>query len=137
MVNLGISDELVKPIVDKHIKAAVTAAMGGSDKLVEKTVDMIMNTKVNSEGKVSQYSSENRFTLLEWILTSRIKDAVQTVVVEEINKVSTQIRDSIIKKLRSEKGSSMMADALLSCFLNTLESKWYSTIQVNMEKYKD
>lgn len=134
MVNLGISNELIKPIIEKHIKAAITEAMGGSEKLIDMAIDKILNSKVTSDGKVSQYSSENRIPLLEWVLTDQIRSAVQTVVIEEIKKASTSIRDSIIKKLRSDKGSNMMADALLSCFMNTLESKWYSDIKIEMKK---
>ena len=71
-VSLSISKELVNPIIQAKINEAIISALGGQDELIRKSVDAIMNTKVNDQGKVSSYSSDNKYTMLEIIAKNKI-----------------------------------------------------------------
>lgn len=133
MVNLGINKELITPIVEKEIKAAVVAAMGGADSVIEKVVNHIMYQKVNSEGKVSSYSSENKYTFIELVLTNNIKDAIGEELKRQIGEKAEPLKKAIVKNLRNEVTANKLADALLTAFSQTVDSNWKSVINIEIK----
>lgn len=133
MVNLGINKELITPIVEKEIKAAVVAAMGGADSVIEKVVNSIMYQKVNSEGKVSSYSGDNRYTFIEYVLTNNIKDAIGEELKRQIGEKAEPLKKAIVKNLRNEVTANKLADALLTAFSQTVDSNWKSVINIEIK----
>lgn len=133
MVNLGINKELITPIVEKEIKAAVVAAMGGADSVIEKVVNHIMYQKVNSEGKVSSYSSDNKYTFIELVLTNNIKDAIGEELKRQIGEKAEPLKKAIVKNLRNEVTANKLADALLTAFSQTVDSNWKSVINIEIK----
>ena len=133
MVNLGINKELITPIVEKEIKAAVVAALGGADSVIEKVVNNIMYQKVNSEGKVSSYSSDNKYTFIEHVLTNNIKGAIGEELKRQIGEKAEPLKKAIVKSLRNEKMADKLADALLTAFSQTVDSNWKSIINIEIK----
>ncbi len=132
-VSLTISKEIVTPIVEAKVKEAILAALGGSDAVIRQVVDQIINQKVDTNGKISSYSSENKFS---WIDVA-VKDQIKRVAEEEIRTViaesSSAIKDEIIKSLQSKKGASQVANVMLAALSKTLSSSYSSKIDVFIE----
>ena len=133
-VSLTISKEIVNPIVDAKIKDAIIAAMGGQDKLIEKVVDQVLNTKVDKNGDSSRYASENTHNWLDVVVTKQIKAAVEEQLKSVVADCSTQIREELIKQLQSKKGASKIAEALMACLVGTFANNWTSQFQVSFGK---
>jgi hypothetical protein len=136
VVNLTLSKELITPIVERHIKDAVISALGGSEAIVKRVVDQILLKQVNAKGEVGGYSSENKFNWLDVALTLKIEAAVKAELEKEISGVADKIKDALIQKLKTQKGASAVADALLDGFQNTLKSSWRSDIKIEISKDK-
>lgn len=136
IVSLNISKEVVTPIVEQHIKNAVVEAFGGRDQIISKVLDEILNKKVNREGKVSSYSSDNTYRYIDVLLTQKIEEAVRTELEVQITKAASKIKDTLILKIKSDKGASVIADALLDGLQGTLANKWASkiTVEINPKK---
>ena len=130
MINLGISPELVKPIVEKQIKAAVTEMLGGADKVIDKIVSSMIHQKVDKDGNVSRYGNE--YDWFEVVFSKQIKEAVEAELREQMKSMVAPIRKSLIKKLRSEQGASLVADALLRGLEGTFDKAWRSQIDVKL-----
>ena len=77
MINLGISPDLVKPIVEKQIKAAVTEMFGGADEIINKVVTAMIHQKVDSDGKVNNNSYYDKYDWFEVVFSKQIKVAVE------------------------------------------------------------
>ena len=133
MVNLGINKELITPIVEKEIKAAIVAALGGADSVIEKVINQIMYQKVNHEGKVSSYSGDNKYTFIEIVLTNQIKDAIAEELKRQIGEKAEPLKKAITKNLRNDKVADKLADALLSAFAQTVDSNWRSSINIEIK----
>ena len=133
MVNLGINKELITPIVEKEIKAAIVAALGGADSVIEKVVTQIMYQKVNHEGKVSSYYGDNKYTFIEIVLTNQIKDAIAEELKRQIGEKAKPLKKAITKNLRNDKVADKLADALLSAFTQTVDSNWRSSINIEIK----
>lgn len=133
-VQLTISKDIVQPIVDAKVKEAVLAAMGGSEKIVEVVIDRILQQKVDKDGKVSSYSSDNKFTWMDIVITNTIQEEVRKHIKEMIIEASDGIKEALQSKLKTKAGTNQFAQALLDGFTNTFESNWRSTLQIQFNK---
>ena len=136
-VQLTISKEIVNPIVEAKVKEAILAAMGGADQIVENAVKGILTQKVNSEGKVSNYSSDNKYSWIDIILTKQIKEYAEQAIKETLGKNSLVIKDELIKQLQSKKGSSIAAKALLDAMSGSFSKNWRSNINIELLQNED
>jgi hypothetical protein len=137
-VSIQISKDIVTPIVEAKVKEALLEAMGGKDQVVASVVNEILNRKVDYSGKVSAYSSDNKFSWLDIVVTNQIKQAVEVELKEIIVKSSESIKNALVKQLQSKKGSETVAAALLDGLNKTFTSVWTSQISVAINpKSKD
>lgn len=129
-VSLTISKEIVTPIVKAKIEEAIIAAMGGSDNLIAKAVDQILNQKVNAEGRVDSYQSSNKHTWLEVNVTNIIKDSVKESMKEMLEVRKEDIKKEMMKQLSSKKGLEGFVTGLL---LGTHEASKSYRQTINVE----
>lgn len=134
-VSLTISKDIVNPIVEAKIKEAVLSALGGKEELVANVVDQIINKKVNEQGNVSSYKSDNKSTWLDVIVTKQIKEAVKEELISQIAESSKQIKEALISQLRTKRGSSLVAKALLDGLGGTFKNSWRSNIKISIDPY--
>lgn len=137
LVNLSIPQEVTRPIVAAKIQEAVLAALGGADKIVAAVVKQICETKVDSHGKVSSYSSENNKNWLDVHVTKIIQEEVEKELKEQIKVNASQIKEELVKQISTKKGASKIAEALLSSLDGTFSSAWKSKINISFESLKD
>lgn len=137
LVNLSIPKEITQPIVAVKIQEAVLAALGGQEKIVATVVHQICSTKVDSSGKVSSYSSDNKNTWLDYHVTDVIQKAVREELIRQIDINAQQIKDELVKQLQTKKGASKIADALLSSLNGTFASAWRSKFEIKFEANQD
>lgn len=131
MVSLNISEKMLTPVIEQQVKLMMTEMMGGKDNIVDKVITSILKTKVDENGKPSTYCSSKTF--IEWLLLDEVKKLVKELIEEELRSRSGEIKNAIKKKLRSEQGGSIVADALLNGLNETFKSGWRSNIQVSFE----
>lgn len=131
MVSLNISEKMLSPVIEEQVKLMMTEMMGGKDEIVNKVITTILKTKVDENGKPSSYSSSKTF--IEWLLLDEVTKLVRELIEEELRSRTGEIKEAIKKKLRSEKGGSIVADALLNGLNETFKCGWRSNIQVSFE----
>lgn len=128
-VSLNISKDIVNPIVEAKVKEAIMEAMGGRDQIIDKMVNLIINQKVDRDGRPSN-SSYDKETYLDFVVTNQIKKAIQEELTTQISIASEAIKDSLVKNIQTKKGANMVAMALLSGMNKTFENSWTSKIDV-------
>ena len=131
MVTLNISEKMLNPVIEEQVKLMMAEMLGGKDEIVNKVITTILKTKVDENGKPSSYSSSKTF--IEWLLLDEVKKLVRELIEEELRSRTGEIKAAIKKKLRSEKGGSIVADALLNGLNETFKHGWTSNIQVSFE----
>lgn len=137
LVNLSIPQEVTQPIVAAKIQEAVLAALGGSEKIVAGVIHQICNTKVDANGQVNRYDSDNKHTWLDYHVTKIIQEEVKKELIEQIKTNSQTIKDELVKQLQTKKGAHKVAEALLSALDGTFAHSWTSKIEVKFESRKD
>ena len=134
-MSLNISEKMLTPVIEEQVKLMMTEMMGGKDEIVNKVITTILKTKVDENGKPSSYSSSKTF--IEWLLLDEVTKLVRELIEEELRSRTGEIKAAIKKKLRSEEGGSIVADALLNGLNETFKYSWRSNIQVSFEPPKD
>lgn len=131
LVNLSIPQSVTQPIVAAKIQEAVLAALGGSEKIVAGVIHQICNTKVDSNGKTTTNSYDQKTSWLDYHVTTIIQEEVKKELVSQIRLSAVQIKDELVKQIQTKKGASKIADALMSSLNGTFESGWRSKFEIN------
>lgn len=128
-VNIQVNPEVVRPIIEAKIQSAIIEAMQGTDKLIEQFVIMILNLKVSNDGKVSNYSSDNKYTYLYILVRDVIKKACEEAIKEEVEKRRPEFKAAIEKEIKSAAGRNKLVGAFLDTICGVAGSKaWHISV---------
>lgn len=133
MLNLSINKEMLTPVIEQQVKLLMCEIMGGQDAIIDKVISQVLNTRVDSDGKPSNYSSSKPF--FEYLLTKQISEAVQECLKEELSQKTEVIKRKVKNYLRTDNGATKIADSLLRGWMECLESGWRSEIKVSVGRH--
>ena len=124
-VNVSVSENLVKPIIEAKIEATIIEALGGADKIIGPLVYETLMRKCNSEGKVENYGSYNKFTYLEVLCTEKLKAAAKVALEKFIADRMPTIENQIEFQLRKQSSAfaKIMVDGLKECMKTSWQLK--------------
>lgn len=132
-VSLTVPQSVIKEVVEERIRTAVVEAMEGSDGLVNKIVSMALNSRCAADGKISNYSSENKYTFLEATCLRVIRKATEKAVHEWAKKNEKLIQAALEKEMKgSAKG---IAKTVVATIQEAAKSQYRVTVNVEGEKY--
>jgi hypothetical protein len=137
LMSLNLSADMIKPIIEKTIQANVLSALNGWEGVVADMVNAVLTTKVDKNGNISDYSSENRYSWVEANLNRRVKELVEDEVKKQIEESAEAIRDAVRKQITSKAGSNAIAKAVVDGFIGTFEKSWNSRIDISFAKNED
>lgn len=132
---VAIPNDVIQPIVAARIQAAIVESLGKTPALIEAAVVASLGMKVDSKGKVSSYSSENRYTVLEAMTYQYLQEAALEALQEYLAKAKDQVRARVIKEL--EKKSNSLAAALVDGLAKAIDTAYGHSITVNLHQRKD
>lgn len=132
-VNLSLSESVVRPIIEAKVQAAVLMALRADEpsKLLEQLVEKALMLKVDSGGKVSNYSSENKYTLIETMANKAIQDAARSALTEWIDENKTLLQESFKRQLAKKPGA--FAKAFIDGLIETSANSYRMSVTVEMK----
>ena len=114
-VNLSISNDVVKSIVESKIKSEVlTALSGNSERIMEQLTENIIKQKVDRDGKPTSYS--DGVNLLDWMIQKEIRELCSSAIKEWMKGQAEKLKISVKKSL--EKNKDKFADQLVQSLVN-------------------
>lgn len=137
LMSLNLSADMIKPIIEKTIQANVLSALNGWEGVVADMVNAVLTTKVDSSGKISNYSGDNRYSWIEINLNKRIKELVEEEVKKQIDESAEAIREAVRKQITSKAGSNAVAKAVVDGLIGSFEKSWNSRIEISFAKNED
>jgi len=81
-VNISINQELIKPILDAKISAAIVSALGNSQQMIENVIGTVLSMKVDSEGKRRNDSYYDKTSFIEHLCIKEITEATKVAIKE-------------------------------------------------------
>lgn len=95
--SLQLPKDLIEPIINAHIQAALAQAFGGQEKILQKIAQQLLNQPVDYQGKPTNSSYEKKGTWIEVNLQLAFHQAMKDVIAAELEK-----HKEILKKAMSE-----------------------------------
>lgn len=129
-----IPDDVIQPIVRQQICAGIMAAMGKPEELVESVVKRAMERKVGRDGKVSQYSHDNKYDMVEILAMNAIEDAVKQAIKEWVANNQKLIQEAVSKALTKKTGP--FAKALMDGLMESVKQAWSFRCSVGFTEEK-
>ena len=81
---LQIPQDVLQPIINAHVSAAIATALGSQSRLIEEAVRASLEAKVDDRGQPSSWS--NAQTFLKWLVNDSIRQAAVAAVREHLTK---------------------------------------------------
>ena len=131
-----IPKDVIEPILQAQVTAAVLASLGDRGAIIEKAVAAILNQKVDHDGKVSHYSSDRSPSWAQWMMGECIKKACKEAIEKAMESHEKTIRDEIIRQLTSKNSAALksLAASMTTGFQEAAKSKYRISIAIDGQR---
>lgn len=134
MVSLQINEEMVKPILEKQIQAAVMAGIGNPEQLIQKVVSVALSHKVDKNGDVSRYSSDNTHDYLDVLVGKTIREAANSALTEWLAENKTLVKEMVIKEMSKPARQKTLVAAFADAVEKSFSCKWNFQCDVSFKE---
>lgn len=127
---IKIPNDVIQPIIEAKVAAAVTEALGGYERLIETAVGQVLNQKVGTDGQPSTYS--NAIPWFKWTMNDCIKRAARAAIEDYFKTHEDVIKRAVVVEL-SKKNSPLvkqMIAALTGSVLNADSLRYRMNVTV-------
>lgn len=137
MINLGISEDMVKPILEKQIQAAILANIGNPEELIRKTISVALHQKVSKSGTISQYSSDNNYDYLEILVGQTIRNAAEESLKEWLKENSQMVKALVVQEMNKPERQNSLVGAFAKSVEDSLRCSWRFNCDIKFLKEGD
>ena len=123
-VQVQITEDLVQPIIQAKIEAAIVSALADEKGLVEKTVAAALSQKVDSEGKVNSSDYQNKQTRVEYLSVQLVQQAAKDALARWVSENQKQIEKAMYEELSRKSQTSKLVKAILAGLVDSTKSQW-------------
>ena len=134
MMSLQINEDMVKPVIEKQIEAAILANIGNPEKLIEQVVARTLKVKVDESGKVNSSSYYNTHDYLEVITGNAIRKAAQEALQEWIKENIALVKEMVIREMNKPSRQKSMAQAFANACEESLQCNWRFNCDISFNK---
>nr|DAP68302.1 MAG TPA: hypothetical protein [Caudoviricetes sp.] len=135
-IDLNVDNNYLNEAVKSIVMTGIAETLD-KDKIVNGLVKAVLETKVDEEGRISSYSSDNRYTLLEVYVNNIIREIVKEEMKKLVEEKRTKMQEIIRRELNKRATLDKFVDAFISNNLDNLDSNWKTKISVEYEKDKE
>ena len=136
-LDLKVDQDYIAEAVKQSVLMGIAESLNGKNEIVSQIVSMTLQTKVDKTGKISSYSSDNKYTLLEYYVREMIKE----VTAEEMKNMVNEHREEIAKTIRAELQKKVnynkFVDAFIDNVASAVNSSWCPRIEVEFSQRKE
>lgn len=133
-LDLKIDEKYIGEIVSNVVKSSIVEALGAKDKLVHTAIKTMLMTKVDKNGKVSSYSSDNKFNLIDYYVHSTMTEVCKEMALEIIQENREALKTELKKQLSSERSVEAFTKSMIDSTMERLNSEWSPSISVQFDK---
>lgn len=131
-VQLNVPDKIVSEIVQAQVAAKVVEALRGQDTLVKSVVNAALMLKVDATGKVANYSSDNKYTYLDFLCMNAIREATKTALADYMTAAMPKIKAQLEKEFK--RSSSKLVQSFTEAITKSASDTY--RLNVNVEPSK-
>lgn len=129
-VDISVDKSIIVPIIETQVREALINALGGQDRLIAEMVDHTLQLKVNGEGKVGKYSSENKTPFIEWLARDAIRSATKAALKTYMDKHKHVLEAEIERQIVASTGP--FVKAFLAGITQSLEKFYRFIVKIEL-----
>lgn len=130
-VSIQVGKDIVKPIVEAKITAAIVAELANiQPRLIEEMITKLLHTKVDRDGKPSNYSHDTPF--MEWIVRDGVINATREALNEIVATEKPKIKRELMRVLRRQNAT--IAENFIAYLESNTKERWKTNISVTFSK---
>lgn len=136
-MSLEISQEYIDNLTKDLLEQSLIETLDAKNTIVQNIVSNVLSAKVNEEGRVSSYNSDNKYTFLEYLVRKMIREEALSVTEEVLKEKRKEIRDTIKKELNKKATIDKFFDAFMSSTVDNLDSRYRTFFDIRFEKIEN
>ena len=133
-LDLNIDKDFLSEAVRQTVIMGISEALNGKDEIVSQLVNSVLNTKVDKYGKISSYSGDNKYSLIEIQVKALLENEIKEEVATIMNENREEIRKVIRESFKKQKFQNSVVDAVMNSMVQQLTNSYRTTIEVKMNK---
>lgn len=137
LVSLQIDPQIVLGVIEKQIQAAIVHLLGGQEELIGNAVTVALSQKVSHNGKISQYSSDNKHDYLELLAEQSIREAAKEALKEWLKDNAGKVKDAVLKELKKPARQNSIARAYADAIEHSLKCSWDMHCNISFKEVND
>jgi hypothetical protein len=102
MPTLNIPKDVIEPIIQANITAAIASALGDKLPNLERAIERILYLKVNDDGQVDRYDSNRGKPWIEWAVSDALRKHAKAAIDEALklhaDEIGKHLRAQLVKK---------------------------------------
>lgn len=130
MVSLELNADVVKPIIEKRIAAAIADGLGGADGIIERMVHLALSVKVDSNGKQSEYRGYNNHDFLEVMTGNMIRESAKEAMKQWVQENGNKIKAAVVKEMMKPNSCRKIANAFADAAIKSVGCYWKPNIEI-------
>ena len=129
---IQLDPKLIDSLVKEHINAAMLSVLADKKEvLLSQMANQILNLKVNSEGQISNYQSENKYSWIEMTLNKELRGVIKQAVTEQLTAMKPDIEKAVKKEVA--KSGTAIAKAIMGGFTEALKVGYKFNITIGAD----
>lgn len=120
-----VDEKMVEPIVRDQIAAAVVSQLGNTDELIKRAVSLALKAKVDGNGHISKYNSDNRYDFVEAIASKAIREAAEAAIMNIVEEQKPNIQKAVEDQLK--RAPKKTAAAIVNAFCESAGNSYKLT----------
>lgn len=136
-LNLDIDKDYLQEAVKQTVLMGISESLNSKNEIVSQIVNSVLNVKVDKNGTISSWERDNKQTLLEFYVKNMLTELVKEEIKNMVEEKRTEIREIIRKELLKKANINKFTDNFIDSVSKNLDSTWKTTINIDVEKYKE
>lgn len=126
-VDIKISPELIAPIIQAKVQAAIVESLGQQSDMIESVVAAALSTKVDDKGKPTD-NSYYKMTFVEFMCRKAIHDATKQAFDEWITENKPKLVEQVKKQITKKPAT--FAKAFVDGIAGSLKTQWAFEVKI-------
>lgn len=132
-IDLNLDENYLNETVKKIVMTGIAETLD-KDKIVNGLVSAVLETKVDEKGCISNYKSDNRYTLLEVYVNRLIREVIKEEMKRLVEEKKPKLQEIIRKELNKKATLDKFVNAFINDNLSNLDNNWKTKINIEYEK---
>ena len=129
---LAIPKDLIEPIIQANITAAVAQAIAPNGQMLQQAVATILSTRVDQNGTPTN-SSYQTSTWLDWAVGNAIRAAAKAAITEQVQALESAVKAHIARELQKKNSPlvKQIADGMIGAAFSPDGLRYRLTVAVD------